>query len=96
MQINKAQTEYLRQQKDSIVRSIDSLKENNVPDSMIKFLKFYMLYKAKLPTSISKNQIIEIINNEKNLLSTIEIDWVCKLLSLNYTKDKGFFIKLNS
>ncbi len=94
LQINKNSVEYIREQKDVILKSILSIKDNSIPKSITEFLKFYLLSKAKLPTLISKNSLIEIINEEKFLLSTTEIDWITKILDLNYTRDKGFFIKL--
>lgn len=94
-QINKGNFDVIREQKNYLLRSIESLKDNKVPDSIIKFLTFYMLSKAKLPTEISKNQIVDFLNKEKNLLSTIEIDWVCRLLNLNFSKEKGFILKIS-
>ena len=93
-QINKNSIEQIREQKENILKSINSLKDNKVPAAIIEFLKFYMLSKAKLPTGISKNILVETINQDKSLLSTIEIDWMCKILNLSYTKDRGFSIKL--
>lgn len=94
LQISKNNPESLKDQKTTILKSISSLDEK-VPASIQKFLTFYVLSKSKFPTEISKNQLIDILNGERNLLSTTEIDWVCRLLSLTYNKDKGFILKIS-
>lgn len=93
LQINKSDIDNLKKQKDSIIRNISVLKDIKVPDSVQVFLKFYILSKAKLPTELSKNQLLEILNNEKDILSAIEIDWICKIINVNFSRDKGFTLK---
>jgi serine/threonine protein kinase len=94
LQISKTNPEALKEQKNSILKNISVLNDMKVPLSIQKFLTFYVLSKSRFPTEISKNQLIDMLNDEKNLLSATEIDWVCRLLSLNFNKDKGFILKI--
>jgi len=49
--------------------------------------------KTKKPTEVSKNEIVENLNKERIKLSTPEIDWVCKILDLKYTRERGFIFR---
>lgn len=91
MQISKLQPEIIRKDINSVKKLINSINSNIIPSSIISFFEFYVLYKAKLPTNISKDEIIAQINQDKDSLNAFEIDFICGSLGLTYTKDIGFY-----
>ncbi|MEK7433155.1 MAG: serine/threonine-protein kinase [Cyanobacteriota bacterium] len=93
MQINKAPQETIRKDLAIFQKTVTSINSNIIPQSIIDFLSFYLLYKSKLPTNISKNQIVEELNNDKNKLNALEIDCICNFLNVNYTKETGFYLR---
>ncbi|MFN4151327.1 MAG: hypothetical protein ACK4IX_10325, partial [Candidatus Sericytochromatia bacterium] len=82
--------------KDYFEAMIDSSVEYDSPESMIQFLTFYLLWRAKLPTGISKNEILEHLNQDKLIFTPIEVDLICRSLNLRYSKEFGFVLKVNS
>jgi len=94
--ISKLEANELKKDFDSFYSKIDSLQSSEIPISLISVLKFYLNLKTRKPTEISKNDILLDLNKERDKLSTPEIDWVCKILDLRYTREKGFILSLSS
>jgi serine/threonine protein kinase len=94
VQISKATPEILKDQMDNLMATIQSFRTSDIPSSLVDLLIFYLLSKAKLPTEVSKNHILEKLNKERDLLATTEIDWICRLLNLKYNRERGFILKV--
>lgn len=90
-QLTKATPEILRANIENMKRTISNINVDIIPEPIVEFLGFYLLYKAKLPTNISKDTIIKQLNQDKSNFNTLEIDYICKLIDLFYNKDTGFF-----
>lgn len=95
-QINKLPPEILREKKESFESIIASSGEYDSPESMVNFMSFYFLLKAKLPTGVSKNQILDNLNQDKSIFTPIEVDLICRSLNVRYNKEIGFSLKVNS
>ena len=74
VKISKTDAAILKQRADEITNSIINLKQVGIPESMITLLKFYLLSKARLPTQISKNEILEHLNQERDDFTSMEIE----------------------
>lgn len=90
-QLTKATPELLRANIETMKKTITNINIDVVPEAIVDFLYFYLLYKAKLPTNVSKDTIIQHLNQDKTIFQTLEIDYICKLIDLNYNKEVGFF-----
>lgn len=90
-QLTKATPEMLRANLENMKRTISNINMDIIPEPIVEFLGFYLLYKAKLPTNVSKDTIIKQLNEDKSNFNTLEIDYICKLIDLHYNKDAGFF-----
>jgi len=91
--ISKLEADELKKDFELFTEKINSLKSSEVPISLINVLNFYLNLKTKKPTEVSKNEIVENLNKERIKLSTPEIDWVCKILDLKYTRERGFIFR---
>lgn len=94
MQISKSNPDSLKEQSNSLLNSINSFKGSDIPQSLLELMSFYLLHKARLPTGVTKNEILDNLNKERDKLTTGEIDMVCRLLNLKYSRERGFILKV--
>ncbi|GIW22902.1 MAG: hypothetical protein KatS3mg068_1909 [Candidatus Sericytochromatia bacterium] len=92
IQVSKLNTKEINNQIESLFSSLEKLED--LPSSLITFLKFFIYTKAGLPTGKSKNEVVNGLNNEREFLSTFEIDTICRTLNVKYNREKGFIIKV--
>jgi serine/threonine protein kinase len=93
-QVSKLNAKEINNQISNLIFVAEKLSENEIPKSLIDFLKFFINMRGGLPTGKSKNEIVNNLNKEKEFLSALEIDTICKVFNVKYNSEKGFIIKV--